>query len=118
MPLTVADLDTLEIYLSGVMNRSEHHADTVGAVALTLIGAILWKKDAEPIEVKTYDGKPANILWVQIGGRRYALAYNHKKACIELRDRTLTGATIAEFDNDAPATEVYRFFEELKPSEA
>jgi hypothetical protein len=46
MPLTVADLDTLETYLSGVMNRSEHHADTVWAIALALVGAILWKKDS------------------------------------------------------------------------
>lgn len=41
MPLTVADLDTLEQYLAGVMNRSGHHAETVGAVALALLGAVL-----------------------------------------------------------------------------
>jgi hypothetical protein len=51
MPLTVADLRTLEIYLAGVLNRSEHHAKTVGAIALALIGAVLWKKDPVPIEV-------------------------------------------------------------------
>jgi hypothetical protein len=116
MPLNVADLETLELYLAGVMNRSDHHADTVGAVALALIGAVLWKKDAAPIEVRTYGGKPANILWVQIGGQKYALAYNHKKACIELRERTQNGVTVAEFDNSTPTTEVYRIFEELKPT--
>ena len=42
MPLTVADLDTLEAYLAGLMHRSDHHAQTVGAVALALIGAVLW----------------------------------------------------------------------------
>ena|SRR5579863_1226033 len=116
MPQTVADLQTLEAYLAGVMNRSEHHAETVGAVALALIGAVLWKKDAAPIEVRTYSGKPANILWVQIAGETYALAYNHKKACIEPRERALNGATVAEFDNSTPTTEVYRIFEELKPT--
>lgn len=74
MPLAVADLQTLEAYLAGVMDRSEHHAETVGAVALALIGAVLWKKDAAPIEVRTYAGKPANILWVQINGETYVLA--------------------------------------------
>jgi len=34
MPLSVADLDTLEQYLAGVMNRSVHHAETVGGIAL------------------------------------------------------------------------------------
>jgi len=37
MPLQVADLNTLEAYLDGVMNRSEHHADTVRGVALASI---------------------------------------------------------------------------------
>ena len=113
MPLTVADLETLESYLTGVLNRSEHHAETVGAIALALIGAVLWRKDATPIEVRTYDGKTANILWVQISGMRYALAYNHKKECIELRERTQNGRTIAQFDNDTPVTEVQRVFEQL-----
>jgi len=113
MPLTVADLETLEAYLAGVMNRSEHHAETVGAIALALIGAVLWRKDPEPIAVKTYDGRAANILWVQISGHRYALAYNHEENCIELRDRTLRGDALARFDNDTPVTEVYKIFERL-----
>jgi len=114
MPLTVADFETLETYLAGVMNRSDHHADTVGAIALALIGAVLWKKDAEPIEVRTYEGRTANILWVQIAGQRYALAYNHKEECIELRERTQNGRTVATFDNSTPVTEVQRIFEQLK----
>jgi hypothetical protein len=113
VPLTVADLETLETYLSGVMNRSEHHAETVGAIALALIGAVLWKKDPAPIEVRTDAGKLANILWVQIGGRRFVLAYNHRENCIELRDRTLRGDALFRFDNNTPVTEVYRVFENL-----
>ena len=114
MPLQVADLETLELYLGGVLNRSEHHAQTVGAIALALIGAVLWKKDDVPIEVRTYGDKTANILWVQIGGLKYALAYNHKKECIELRSRTQTGEVLYEFTNSTPVTEVARVFAELK----
>jgi hypothetical protein len=95
------------------MNRSEHHAEAVGAIALALIGAVLWRKDAQPIEVRTYDGRPANILWVWIGGEKYALAYNHKETCIELRQRTQGGNIVAKFDNETPVTEVYRVFEQL-----
>jgi len=113
MSLTVSDLETLETYLSGVMDRSEHHADSVGAIALALIGAVLWRKDPEPIEVRTYNGQTANILWVQIAGQRYALAYNHHEGCIELRERTQTGDVLFRFDNNTPVTEVYRIFGQL-----
>ena len=113
MPQTVADLDTLESYLAGVLNRSEHHAQTVGAVALALVGAVLWRKDATPIEVRTYDGKTANILWFHVAGQRYALGYNHREQCIELRERTQNCRTLARFDNGTPVSEVQRVFEAL-----
>jgi len=113
MPLTVADLDTLEIYLSGVLNRSEHHAETVGAIALALIGAVLWRKDSEPIQVRTYAGETANILWFQVSGNRYALAYNHHEECIELRERTQNGNVLAQFTNETPVTEVQQAFASL-----
>jgi len=117
MPINVADLGTLEQYLAGVMNRSDHHAQTVGAIALALLGAVLWKKDADTtIEVRTYDGAPANILWVQISGQRYALAYNHTEKCIELRNRTQSGDVIHRFTNQTPVTEVRDIFERLKPT--
>jgi len=117
MPLQVADLDTLERYLDGVMNRSEHHAQMVGGIALALLGAVLWKKDDAPLEVKTYDGRPANILWVQIAGQRYALAYNHHEDCIELRERTQSGGALHRFTNTTPVSEVWQVFENLKPTE-
>lgn len=78
MPLAVADLDSLERYLEGVLNRREHHARTVGAIALALVGAVLWREDSGPIELRTHGGSTANILWVHFSGMRYALAYNHK----------------------------------------
>jgi hypothetical protein len=116
MPLTVSDLDTLIAYFTGVMDRT-HHAPNVDAIALALLGAVLWKKDDDaPIEVRTYAGSPANVLWVQIAGQRYALAYNHREGCIELRERTTTGGARFSFTNKTPVTEVRRIFEELKPT--
>ena len=117
MALQVADLNTLETYLDGVMNRSEHHAITVGGIALALLGAVLWKKDDAPIEVRTHDGRPANILWVQIAGQRYALAYNHHDECIELRARTQSGDVLHRFTNATPVAEVWQVFENLKPTQ-
>lgn len=113
MPLAVGDLETLETYLNGVLNRSEHHAQTVGAIALALIGAVLWRKDDEPIQVRTYAGGTANILWFYVSGVRYALAYNHRNGRIELRQRTQNGRTLARFNNRTPVTRVQRVFREL-----
>jgi hypothetical protein len=81
MPISVDDVATLEVYLQGVMNRSEHHAETVGAIALALLGAVLWRKDGKPLEVRRYAGEPANIVWFDVDGNRYALAYNHGADC-------------------------------------
>src|SRR4051812_3958119 len=116
MPLAVSDLDTLLEYFGGVMNRT-HHAPNVNAIALALIGAVLWKKDEDSsIEVRTYAGGPANILWVQIAGIRYALAYNHKDGCIELRERTSNGDIHYKFTNKTSVREVRKIFENLKPT--
>jgi len=113
MPLTVSDLDTLVTYFTGVMDRT-HHAPNVDAVALALLGAVLWRKDTDSeIEVRTYGGSTANMLWVQINGQRYALAYNHHDGCIELRQRTSGGEVVHRFTNATPVTEVRRIFEEL-----
>jgi hypothetical protein len=58
VPLQVADLNMLETYLDGVMNRSGHHPSSVGGIALALLGAVLWKKDDALLELRTYDGSP------------------------------------------------------------
>jgi CII-binding regulator of phage lambda lysogenization HflD len=117
MPLDVNDLEILKNYINGVMDRSEHHAKSVRAVSLALIGAVLWRKDAEPLQVRTHAGETANILWFQVGGERYALAYNHKRQCIELRERTQNGRAIAQFDNDTTMREVRKTFKNLGPKQ-
>lgn len=113
MPISVQDVATLELYLQGVMNRSEHHAQTVGAVALALLGAVLWRKDAKPIEVRRHAGHAANIIWFEVEGRRYALAYNHLAGCIDLRAKTLRGTPLHQFTNKTSVTMVRKIFEGL-----
>lgn len=69
MPLTVTEVEELRAYLSGVMNRADHHAGRVNEIALALAGAILWRKsDEHPIKVmamegqtKTYSGQGSAI---------------------------------------------------------
>lgn len=44
MALTVTEIEELRAYINGVMARADHHAGNVKEIALTLTGAILWRK--------------------------------------------------------------------------
>jgi hypothetical protein len=114
MAQKVRDVDVLHEYLRRVMDRARHHAHAVDNVVLTLAGAIVWAKDPDTaIEVRTHSGSTANVLWVQIGGKRFALAYRHEVGTIEIRSGTLRGTVLASFTNDTPPEQVKKVFEGL-----
>jgi hypothetical protein len=113
MPITATDVQTLHTYAEGVMDRADHHAGQVKAIALALLGGIIWRADPGSIEIKKYDGGLANVLWLEVNGRRYALAYNHNTAKIEIRDRTQSGPSLHVFDNATPVEMVESVFRKL-----
>jgi hypothetical protein len=110
MAITANDVEILHRYAEGVMGRADHHAAQVKAVALALLGGIIWRGEPGSIEIKQYDGELANVLWVTIGGKRYAFAFNHKTGKIEVRDRTVQGAVLHSFTNLTPVAEVEAAF--------
>jgi Integron cassette protein VCH_CASS1 chain len=113
MAITANDVQTLHDYAEGVLGRAEHHAGQVAAIALALLGAIVWRGEPGSIEIKQYAGNLANVLWVTIAGTRYAFSYNHETEEIEMRDRTTHGEVRHRFSNATPATEVERIFRAL-----
>jgi hypothetical protein len=114
MALTVTEIEELREYLGGVMNRADHHADSVNEIALALAGAILWRKnDDEPIKVMVREGHTTNVLWFKVGNKRYAFSYNHDAGQIELRENSLKGETLYTFTNNTPLSEVREIFESL-----
>lgn len=58
-------------------------------------------------------GELANVLWLTVNGRCYALAYNHKTEKIEIRDRTQSGPALHSFDNKTPVSDVEATFRAL-----
>lgn len=112
MPITINSIETLKAYLNGVMDRADHHAGNVEGVALALLGAVMWKSTDE-VEVKQYDGRPANMLWFWVGSNRYALRYDHINEQIELRARTREGEVLAVFDDNTPYQQIITVFEGL-----
>lgn len=113
MPITANDVEVLHRYADGVMNRADHHAGQVKAAALALLGGIIWRGEPGSIEIKQYAGGLANVLWVTIGGRRYAFAYNHTTEKIEIRDRTQSGSALHSFDNDTALADIEAVFRGL-----
>lgn len=111
MAHVINDVDTLKEYVEAVMARAEHHGPNVGAVALTLAGAIIWRKDPEPIEV--HEGRTmahGTVLWVRIGGQRYAFRYNHETGEIEMRQDSIRGDILHSFNNRTPTTDIEGIF--------
>ncbi len=113
MALTIDTLRRLNEYITGVMDRADHHGQSVNEIALAIAGAIIWKDTDEDVQVRTYSGQTANVLWMTIRGNRYALAYNHQNETIELRERTIQGQVIASITNTRPISELKRIFNQL-----
>ena len=40
---TIADVDTLQKYISGLMDRAFHHGKNVREIVLAMVGGIIWK---------------------------------------------------------------------------
>lgn len=70
MALTITTLNLLNRYIKGVMERADHHGENVNEIVLTIAGAVIWRA-TEDVEVKTYKGETANILWLTVGSDRY-----------------------------------------------
>ncbi len=113
MALTVNDVDTLSSYISGVMNRADHHAGNVEEITLALAGAIIWRKGDTNIKVMTRGKDTKNVLWVTINEEKYVFSYNHNNKKIEMRIKNTQGNTIHEFDNSTPLSELVNIFKGL-----
>jgi hypothetical protein len=114
MPIQADDIQVLHSYAEGVMGRAGHHAANVRAIALALLGGIIWRAQPGSIEIKQYDGNRANVVWWRsVSGQRYACAYNHHTQEIEVRDRSTQGAVLHQFSNATPVTDIERIFATL-----
>jgi hypothetical protein len=111
MPLPVTDVEILKDYINRVMVRADHHANEVEEIALALAGAIIWKKDAgKDIQVMQKEGDTKNVLWVSIGGERFAFSYNHTAKTIEMREGNMRGVVLHSFSNSTPLSKLHRIF--------
>ena len=113
MKAPVTAVDFLQNYIIGVMERAGHHAQSVQAVACTLAGAILWRKDPKvDLEVLSKSGDFKNVLWVTISGKKYAFSYDHAGS-IDMREGNLQGVVLHKFTDKMLMVDVYNIFRAL-----
>jgi hypothetical protein len=112
MPTTIQNIEVLREYLTGVLDRANHHAQNVNEIALAIAGGIIWKT-TDNITVLSKDGEMKNVLWLQVADRRLCFAYNHNNGNIEVREGSTQGNVIESFNNTTPIGDVKNFFESL-----
>jgi len=112
MAISIDSIGMLQKYLNGVLDRANHHAGNVEGVSLALLGAIVWKSDRE-IQVREYNGNPANMIWFWVNGNRYTMSYNHSIEQIKLKERTHKGGVLHSFDNSTTFQEIIVIFNNL-----
>jgi hypothetical protein len=113
MPIQADDVETLHRYAEGVMARVEHHAGNVGAIALALLGAIIWRAEPGSLQIRPYGGGMGNVLSFRIGPRAFAFRYEHSTQEIELRENNIAGPVLRTFSNLTPVTDVQDTFRNL-----
>lgn len=106
MAITAKDVEQLHEYAEGVMNRADHHAGKVKGAALTILGGLIWRADPDTIRMRQYGGAPANMLWVKVKGKDYAIRYEHTTEQIELRDGKQNGAMLHSIDDTMPVADI------------
>ena len=105
MPVLVDTLDELRRHLAPVLaGRADPQAGEVGPAVLTLIGAVLWRKDPGPGEVRA-----PGMAWVSLGGERYLLRYDPHARRVEVRRGAGSGELLLGVSDETDPAEVVAF---------
>ncbi len=107
MAITATDVDQLRLYAEGVMERADHHAGKVKGSALTILGGIVWRADADTIRLREYAGGTGNMLRIKVAGHEYVFRYEHKTGQIEIRDEKQNGPVLHTIDDSTPVADIH-----------
>lgn len=111
MSISLTQVEDVQEHLMGVFERSAHHAGEVNEVLLSLVGAILWRKNpSDAIKVNTKEGAGGNVIWFKVDDTRYALLYSHEDKHIKLVAGGRKGELVQTFTNANTTNEVAKVF--------
>ncbi len=112
MATTIHNIEILRTYISGVLDRANHHAQNVNEIALAIAGGIIWKT-TDNIRVMSREGDMKNVLWLKVDERTLCFVYNHDSCNIDIREGSIQGTSIISFNNSTPISDVKEFFKSL-----
>ncbi len=112
MATTIQNIEILREYLTGVLDRANHHAQNVNEIVLAIAGGIVWRT-TNNIRVMSRNGEMKNVLWLRVEERTLCFVYNHDNGNIEVRENSIQGNVIQSFNNSTPLNTVKSFFETL-----
>ncbi len=100
----------IDDFIAKVIGEANHHGIHVHRVIQPLSDEVRKRLNLNIDEVAVYErnGNLARTCWITISGNRYVFSYNYQTKKIELRDRTLRGAMIFNFDNATPLADIAR----------
>jgi hypothetical protein len=105
MPVLVDTLDELQQHLAPVLTgRADPEVGEVGPAVLALIGAVLWRKDPGPVEVRA-----PGMAWVSLGGERYLFRYDPHARRVEVRRGSGSGELLLGVADGTDPAEVVAF---------
>lgn len=100
MPRKVTSMSDYQGYLSGVLDRSNHHAQAVRHTVIYLTGLIAAYADPGSISYLEREGESKNVIWFSLSDNRYVATYDHETQTIQLRRGSLQGEQLMSI-NDA-----------------
>ena len=112
MAIKFGSTQAIKKYFDGVVERANDHAPEVNEVIFTLLSGVLWKSTGI-IQVREYNGNPANILWMYVNSHRVCFTYNHHTRQIDAKEGSHRGLLIRSFDNHTIHSDIIIFFKGL-----
>ncbi|UWP90193.1 hypothetical protein [Aliiroseovarius crassostreae] len=100
----------IDAFIAKVITEANHHGGNVEHVIQPLSDEVRKRLNLAVDTVSVYErnGNLARTCWVTIQGSRYAFSYNYDSKKIELRDRSIQGTKIFDFENATSLADIQR----------
>lgn len=110
----MSNIDTMRAWFKGIVTRADCHAHKVDKVIWYLPGLINYYSDPNfDVNIRTSDGKPANMFWIYVNGNRYNITYNHHTGDIDIVERVQGGKVRASVNNSTTIEDLRNIFSQL-----
>jgi hypothetical protein len=110
MALKLTTNQDIDYFIAKVIGEAHHHGGNVEHIIQPLSDEVRKRLNLNLDKVEVYErnGNLARTCWVTLQGLRYAFSYNYQAEKIELRDHSIQGAVLFQFDNATSIADTQR----------